>query len=112
MKKLRGSLFSRTGVRVVLALAIAVANVAVFGTSSPAAAKGCYDCMYVPGGATGWVVDCVFGDTGELATCRERFDDCVGYRCAYEGEATEMEFEPKPLASLAPAGPGLWRVSR
>lgn len=102
MKNLRSSVFS--SVRVVLALAIAVVNVALFATSSSAAARGCYTCVLIEGGTMGWVPDCQFGDTGDMATCQERLVDCVGYECppGAGGEATEMEFEAIPLAFTAP----------
>ena len=85
-----------TSVRIVLALALAVFNAALFANAtSGQVPRPCNrDCVEMPGGALGWSVHCLPG--GSVAGCRARLTDCVGYGCLSPEASPEVVFEALP----------------
>ena len=83
-----------TGLRVLFALSIALANVLVFAAATPDAKQSCYKCVAVPGGVGGWYAQCQPNGTTLDLCLYTTITHCYGYRCGQPwGE--EEEFDPE-----------------
>lgn len=83
------------GIRIALALGIAVANAALFARSSSAEVAFCgYACQWKSGGAVGGGAVC--GAGGTMFTCQAGLTECYGYPCYSPEPDAETVFEALP----------------